>query len=770
MEPSMTATRSAPHRGVTAAESLPAHRHDGHVAWSRRLERMPVGIFEVAPDGTYRFVNARLSEYQGLSPGIALDRGWTEGIHPDDRDRVAEAWRDLLADGREFRLEYRYERPDGTTIWVSGGAAAMLDPQGEISGHVGTVTDVTEAVGARHQLLAERRYVDTILDTVGSLVCVLDPEGRILRFNRACELLTGFTFEEVRGRPFYDFLLPESEIESVKLALAAVRPNEPPAASENNWLTRSGESRLIAWLDTCFFDDAGALTHIVSTGLDITDERRGDAALDDIEAIGALLATSGPTRATLTTLLARLGDRMGYACLALLICDGPRLNLGAQVGYGPLPETFETNAGISRRVLRTGEAELVRDVHGDPDYIEGHEAVTSEIAVPLLAEGVQLGVLSIGSTIDAPLSDADLRLARRIGERLSVALLVGREQLLLADRARLFAALTGFARTANSILDEELLVPALLDALGEIVPADAIGLAVLDRATGRYVLRGLSGTAIDQAAVGADITPGEGVSGRAIANRALVMTRLDRRTYPKATRRHVATDSMISVAVPLIHDGIVLGAISAARTSNVEPGFSDLEREVLTLIGTQAALALANTHLLAEVRAMAIRDALTGLYNRRHFDAALEHILARWVRDRDGRRPVAAVMFDLDHFGQVNKDHGHQAGDEVLRTFGGILVTRFRSADLVARYGGEEFVAIMEGATRDDAVAAAEDVRRELESRVIVGPGGVELRATVSAGCAELDPVAPSREALIRTADVGLFMAKRGGRNQVVAT
>jgi diguanylate cyclase (GGDEF)-like protein/PAS domain S-box-containing protein len=731
---------------------------------------MPVGIFETALDGTYRFVNARLSEYQGLSPEAALAHGWTEGIHRDDLERVGEAWQRLLVDGAEFRLEYRYVRPDSTTIWVSGGAATMLDPLGEINGYVGTVTDITEAVGARQQLLAERRYVDTILDTVGSLVCVLDPDGRVLRFNRACELLTGFTFEEIRGQPFYDFLLPESEIEAVKLALAAVRADEPPAASENHWLTKSGESRLIAWLDACFFDDDGALTHIVSTGLDITEERRGDEALDGIEAISTILASTGPTRDTLTALLQRLADSMGYSYLALLICDGPRLRLGAQVGYGPLPETFATNQGIVRRVLRTGEAVLVRDVQADPDYVEGHPDVTCEIAVPLLAEGVPLGVLSIGSTVDAPLSATDLRLAERVADRLSVALVLGREQQLLADRARLFTALNGFARTANSTLDAELLVPAILDAVADIVPADAFGLTLLDRETGRHVLRAVRGDAIDADAVGTDVGPTDGAGGRAIANRTLAVDRLDRRAFPKAMRRFIASDSMSSVAVPLLHDGIVLGALTVARATMIEPGFSDLEREVLTLVGTQAALALANAHLLAEVRALAIRDALTGLYNRRHFDAALEHILARWVRDRRDRQPVAAIMFDLDHFGQVNKDHGHQAGDEVLRTFGGILLTRFRSADLVARYGGEEFVAIMEGATRDQAAAAAEDVRRELESRVIVGSGGVRLQATVSAGCAELDPVAPSREALIRTADVGLFMAKRGGRNQVVAT
>jgi diguanylate cyclase (GGDEF)-like protein len=197
--------------------------------------------------------------------------------------------------------------------------------------------------------------------------------------------------------------------------------------------------------------------------------------------------------------------------------------------------------------------------------------------------------------------------------------------------------------------------------------------------------------------------------------------------------------------------------------------FSELEREMLSLIGAQAALSIANAHLLAEVHALAIRDALTGLYNRRHFDAALEHIMSRWQRDGANRRPVAAIMFDLDKFGQFNKEHGHQAGDAVLRAFSGILKTRFRSADLVARYGGEEFVAVLEGATRDEAFTVADEIRRMLGAKAISGPDGTRLRATVSAGCAELDASDATPQALLRAADVGLFMAKRGGRNQVVA-
>jgi diguanylate cyclase (GGDEF)-like protein len=190
---------------------------------------------------------------------------------------------------------------------------------------------------------------------------------------------------------------------------------------------------------------------------------------------------------------------------------------------------------------------------------------------------------------------------------------------------------------------------------------------------------------------------------------------------------------------------------------------------VAPLLAAQTALALANAQLLEEVSELAIRDGLTGLFNRRHFDATLEHLLQRRAREGTSAEPMAAIMFDLDHFGTFNKEHGHQAGDAVLRAFAGILLARLRASDLVGRYGGEEFVAVLEGSTIEDAALVAEAIRAELEVREINGHDGQLLRATVSAGCAALTDDAPTAEALIRATDVGLFMAKRAGRNQVVA-
>ena len=135
-----------------------------------------------------------------------------------------------------------------------------------------------------------------------------------------------------------------------------------------------------------------------------------------------------------------------------------------------------------------------------------------------------------------------------------------------------------------------------------------------------------------------------------------------------------------------------------------------------------------------------MRDSLTGLFNRRHLDATIARLEASRARrapaDRD---PAAAIIFDLDHFGAINKRHGHQTGDAILRAFADILRARFRGTDLVARYGGEEFLAILDG--RPSSRPPPSPTRSGSPSPTSgPGPDGSPIRATVSAGCAAMAP------------------------------
>ena len=128
---------------------------------------------------------------------------------------------------------------------------------------------------------------------------------------------------------------------------------------------------------------------------------------------------------------------------------------------------------------------------------------------------------------------------------------------------------------------------------------------------------------------------------------------------------------------------------------------------------------------------------------------------------------MSVIIFDLDHFGEVNKQHGHQAGDAVLRQFAGLLRRRFRGEDLVARYGGEEFVAVVVGATAADAIRIADDIREAFELAPVNIGTDAPLTVTVSAGCAQLDDEG-NVSAGLSMADVWLSQAKRSGRNQVI--
>ncbi len=148
--------------------------------------------------------------------------------------------------------------------------------------------DLVREIGARFQseceLRDERDFLAALTETVGALVVVLDPEGRIARFNRACEQTTGYTFAEVVGRPFWDLFLAPEEVGEVRRIFQRLRAGDFPSRHENHWLRRSGERRWIDWSNTCIVGPDGAVQYVIGTGIDITDKRAAEAGLRNLNA------------------------------------------------------------------------------------------------------------------------------------------------------------------------------------------------------------------------------------------------------------------------------------------------------------------------------------------------------------------------------------------------------------------------------------------------------------------------------------------------------
>jgi diguanylate cyclase (GGDEF)-like protein len=227
-----------------------------------------------------------------------------------------------------------------------------------------------------------------------------------------------------------------------------------------------------------------------------------------------------------------------------------------------------------------------------------------------------------------------------------------------------------------------------------------------------------------------------------------------------------------SLCIPLITQGEAAGLLHV-NSGPPEPatGAATVTEATLRLAPIAAehlALALANLLLRETLRTQSIRDELTGLYNRRYLNEALELAVHR---AEGSHSPVAVIMLDIDHFKGFNDVAGHNAGDALLRALGSLLRVQVRGDDIPCRYGGEEFVLILPGASVEHARRRAEQVREAITQLAIMDRGQALGAATISAGVAAFPEHGATGDALVRAADTALYEAKAGGRNQVrVAT
>lgn len=496
-------------------------------------------------------------------------------------------------------------------------------------------------------------------------------------------------------------------------------------------------------------------------------ERRSARRLAAVESAGRLLASDGPTPDALDRLIGLLEKTFGYRYPSVYLWDGAALRLGAQRNYSTPIESIPADRGVLGRVARTGEPAFLPDVSSDPDFLSADPDVRSEIAIPLQSGDDLLGVLNVESSAGR-LDLNDFAMLQIVGDRLTAALALGRERRRLAERAELLGRLAAFSASLNATLDPATVLQAVADGAVEVIAAAGFILVTREAGGQGYRIASIHGP--DQRALGAPIVPGEGFTGRAIRERRIrIEPRLERAGFAATAQASTDVDAIAALAVPLVRGDEVVGAVAWFRDPD-GGGYSAQEQEVSLLVASQVSLALANAELHQLTVDASITDPVTGLHNRRHFDASLaraDMLRARAAVDR--REARSAILFDLDHFGQVNKRHGHHVGDRVLRLFADTLRGRIRGSDLIARYGGEEFVAILEGASRDDAVRIANEVRELFRTQSVETPDGLRLVTTVSAGCASLEPDEVASAALLQRVDVALAMAKAGGRDIVVA-
>lgn len=214
-----------------------------------------------------------------------------------------------------------------------------------------------------------------------------------------------------------------------------------------------------------------------------------------------------------------------------------------------------------------------------------------------------------------------------------------------------------------------------------------------------------------------------------------------------------------SLCIPLSAQGEIFGVLNLHSHS-----LSEDQQLLGAAFAEPVSLALANLKLRETLRAQAIRDPLTELFNRRYMEESFLRELGRAERRSSS---LGIAMLDIDHFKDFNDAHGHGAGDRLLQVLGASLQRHMRSEDIACRYGGEEFLLLLVEASLEDSTKLVEGLRDVVKRLRVVYQGRVLPPVTISIGLAAFPNHGSSPDELIAAADSALYLAKEGGRNQV---
>jgi diguanylate cyclase (GGDEF)-like protein len=231
---------------------------------------------------------------------------------------------------------------------------------------------------------------------------------------------------------------------------------------------------------------------------------------------------------------------------------------------------------------------------------------------------------------------------------------------------------------------------------------------------------------------------------------------------PQRCRHFLSAPRGSYICLPLSVRGDLLGLLNLRSAPGESLGTQ--QRQLLNVLGEVIKLSLSSLKLRDALRAQAIRDPLTGLFNRNYLDETLRRELSRSARHQ---MPLCVAMLDIDGFKGFNDTYSHNAGDVLLKALGALFLKQLRASDIVCRYGGDEFVLVLPDANAAQVSERLDRIRTEAKNMECRYEGRILPAASLSVGVAQWPDHGATFEDLIKSADSALYSAKHGGRDQV---
>ncbi|MBI5842503.1 MAG: PAS domain S-box protein [Chloroflexi bacterium] len=753
------------------------------------LDSLGEGVYGVDPSGDTTFVNSAAAQLLGYEAEELIGRFMHETVHHSKPDGAPYPQEECLMyaafrDGRAHRVtDEVLWRKDGTSFPVEYVSTPVREGE-KLVGAVIVFRDITERKRAEEELVKLRQAVEAS----GEAIFLTDRDGLITYVNPEFTLLYGYTADEVVGkvtpRILKSGLLKPEDYEmfwKTILSKQVVKGEIINKTKDGRFVTAEGSASPI-------LDEQENIIGFLAIQRDISARKRAEESLHESETRFKSLFEDSPIslwEEDFSLVAAYLDElrQSGVTDFRAYFENHPE----AVAHCAALVKVIDINQGT----LKLYKADSKEDFLADLSVVFSEEStLTFREELIALAEGK---TRFEGEAINQTLTGDKIHVA------LSWSVAPGADQ---ASR-RLFVSITDI--TARKRAEEKLDAKVteleqhnreikLLNEMGDLLQSchtvEEASAAVTQFA--QRLFPNQSGAlyliAASRNLVNAITTWGE------FPSQDLIFTPDD----CWALRRgqvHSVTDPGLGglpckhvspsldgtqdvplpasyLCVPMMAQGETLGILhlrsgqpAASQTREEQAAVMASQQQLAVTLTEQISLALANLKLREALHSQAIRDPLTGLFNRRYMEETLERELRRAERRKAS---LGIIMFDLDHFKKFNDTFGHPAGDVVLREIGAFLQTCVRAEDIACRYGGEEFLVILPEASLKDTLKRAKQLREGIKQLHVRYHDQALGAVTVSLGVAVFPDHGSTTEAIMRVADDALYRAKQEGRDRVV--
>jgi diguanylate cyclase (GGDEF)-like protein len=676
------------------------------------------------------------------------------------------------------------ESPDNRTTGVAR-AAADGTPRADLAAAVPQIASILGSTPDRDgvvELLA--RTLDTLPVSVALLGA--DAEFTLLYCNPIFERLPAADMLPLLGRPFaaaFPRTVQNGVMEALGNVVATGKPLHysefPYAGYRGSGPTLPGDVTVWNWDVYPLLDESGAVTHLISTGVDVTApavarhrlEQAHQRGLEAIVEVARLVAARNHMPLFCGRLSSTVAQLVGARRAFFLRLDRSGMLVAQPDAHG-VPSHVVEQLRVAFDASEHGLAERI--VFADEVFRGGVDAgtdlgafrpmvdllgVEDAMLVSWRAGDEAIGVLAtLDSTQPGGFTEEDVWVLRAAAHAAGLVWqqkrAEAREAAIGARQEDMVARLHALIRVNLSLTQEadpEHLLRAVLEAARSLAGAEYAALEVLSPDGAHleaFLHSGLSPQTI--AAIG-NLPTGRGVLGAVISEGRPIRLR-DLADHPLSVgfpEHHPPMTTFLGV--PMVYQERTIGSL---YLTNKRGGgdFSEEDEAIITGLAAQASIAVEKARLYQRLVENAATDPLTGLSNRREFERVLDNV---------PRTRFAVLAIDVDNLKPINDEYGHEAGDAVLRAVATAMDGLRRTGDVLARVGGDEFSALLLDTDGEGAQQAAERMRVAMHG-VSVGHG----QARISVGCAE-GHAGDNAVAVWKAADVALYRAKRHGRDRV---